>query len=82
MYTAYTHFKHCLKQLVGNTHVVKHKSQVLSTHVTQGVKIKPVTMATNKAASLDEELGDITSYEFGQPITAILITSCLRHYFN
>ena len=38
---------------------------------TQGVKIKPVIMATNKAASLDEELGDITSYEFGQPITAI-----------
>ena len=38
---------------------------------TQGVKIKPVTMATNKAASLDEELGDITSYEFGEPITAI-----------
>jgi hypothetical protein len=35
---------------------------------TQGVKIKPVTVATNKAASLDEELGDITSYEFGEPI--------------
>ena len=38
---------------------------------TQGVKIKPVTMATNKAASLDEELGDITGYEFGEPITAV-----------
>lgn len=50
----------------------------------QGVKIKPVTMATNKAASLDEELGDIAGYEFGEPILLLLcvyldmleITSC------
>ena len=54
---------------------------------TQGVKIKPVTMATNKVASLDEELGDIAGYEFGETISLILcvylillgITSCLRH---